>query len=173
MRSSFVRATSYSTAIRHFRDGRIAAAGRRLASELTRPDDVSPLAMHALGFEMLAMASRITSGRRPHLRPRWLRRIEAVIHDRFREKIGLDELAAQVDIHPVHLARRFRAHYHTSIGDYVRRLRLDWAATQLTNTNAPISSVALQAGFADQSHFTRSFKRQYGVTPARFRRGIR
>ena len=158
--------------IRHFRDGRIAAAGRRLAHELSNPDDVSPLAMQALGLEMLAIASRITSGRQSAPRPPWLKRVEAMIHDRFRERVALDELAAEVDIHPVHLARQFRAHHHTSIGEYVRQLRLDWATTQLANSNAPISSIALQAGFADQSHFTRTFRRRYGVTPARFRRGL-
>jgi AraC family transcriptional regulator len=99
------------------------------------------------------------------------------VRERLDSRIGtrpsLAELAALARVHPVHLARSFRQHYGVSIGEYVRRLRLEWAAAQLAATQTPIALLAAQAGFADQSHFTRAFKRHTGLTPGRYRGVVR
>jgi len=63
----------------------------------------------------------------------------------------------------------FHERYGTSIGEYVRNARLDWAASRLVCGDEPLAALALEAGFADQSHLTRQFKRAYGLTPARWR----
>ena len=72
-------------------------------------------------------------------------------------------------MHPAHLARVFRAHHGVSVGEYARRLRLAWAAGELARTDTPLAVIASQAGFADQSHFTRLFRQHLGITPARYR----
>jgi AraC family transcriptional regulator len=77
-----------------------------------------------------------------------------------------------VQVHPAHLSRAFRTHFKVSLGSYLRRLRLDWAREQLVHSAASLASVALAAGFADQSHFTRAFKRYTGLTPNTYRRTI-
>jgi AraC-like DNA-binding protein len=51
----------------------------------------------------------------------------------------------------------------------VRRLRVEWAASRLVSSDTPLSRLALEAGFVDQSHFTRAFKGRFGITPARYR----
>jgi AraC family transcriptional regulator len=73
-------------------------------------------------------------------------------------------------VHPAHLSRAFRTYFKVSVGSYVRRLRLDWAREELARSTTSLATVALAAGFADQSHFTRAFKRHTGLTPQRFRR---
>ena len=91
----------------------------------------------------------------------------------FKRPIDLAEVAAACGVHPVHLARVFRQFYGVSPGEYLRGLRLDWAAAQLALASAgathTLASLALQAGFSDQSHFTRAFKRHTGCTPAQYR----
>jgi AraC family transcriptional regulator len=77
-------------------------------------------------------------------------------------------LADEIGVHPVHLARVFRAHHGMPLGTYLRGLRLDWAAGQL-RTSTPLADIAAGAGFVDQSHFTRAFRSHTGLTPGQYR----
>ena len=56
------------------------------------------------------------------------------------------------------------------LGAYVRSLRLDWVAGRLVQSEESLASLALAAGFADQSHLTRAFKCHSGLTPQAYRR---
>jgi AraC family transcriptional regulator len=96
-----------------------------------------------------------------------------MLHAQFTEGIRTAEVADAVGVHPAHLARVFRNHFKLSMGSYVRGLRLDWAARELIRSNTSLSAVALAAGFADQSHFTRFFKRHTGLTPYGYRQAMR
>ena len=78
-------------------------------------------------------------------------------------------MAAAVDVHPSHLARTFRDCFHVPLGTYIRRLRIEWATRRVAESTDPLSAIAARAGFADQSHFTREFRKRNGVSPARFR----
>jgi AraC-like DNA-binding protein len=70
-----------------------------------------------------------------------------------------------VGVHPVYLASAFRRHYRCSIGEYKRRLRVEFICGEIARSDAPLSQVALAAGYSDQAHFSRSFKRFAGMTP--------
>ena len=82
---------------------------------------------------------------------------------------SLRELARAAGVHRVHLARSFRAATGLSVGAFVRKLRLDWAEEQLVRTSKPLVELSAEAGFADQSHFTRLFRTRTGLTPALYR----
>ena len=157
--------------IGYLRHGGIASIASRLAHEMGSPDSFSPLAIEALMLEMLVAAARIyPSGRGSDAAPPWLVRAQEILHEESLAKLRASTVADAVGVHPAHLARAFRRHYRVSLGTYVRRLRLDWAAQRLAGSDDPIAAIALQAGFADQSHLTRSFKRYLAVTPEKFRR---
>jgi AraC family transcriptional regulator len=155
----------------HMRHGGVGGLGWRIAGEMATTDAVAPFAIEGLALEMLAVAARTAFGgpalRRP---PAWLRRVTDLLHDRFLECPRTDELARAAGVHAVHLARVFRAHMGMPLHDYARRLRLDWAGRRLAESDDPLSLIAAEAGFADQSHFTRLFRRHAGVTPDRYRR---
>jgi AraC family transcriptional regulator len=72
-------------------------------------------------------------------------------------------------VHPTHLARAFRARHGVSVGEYGRRVRVAWASAELAASDRPLAMIAAQAGFADQGHFTRLFRRYVGTTPSRYR----
>jgi AraC family transcriptional regulator len=142
----------------------------RLAAELRATDAAAPLAAEGLALELLAATSRETRPERPPRRPpAWLRAAEELLRARARDCVGLVELAEAVGVHPTHLARVFRAHYGVSVGEYGRRLKVTRAATEVARSDTPLNVIALRAGFSDQSHFTRLFKRYVGTTPARYR----
>jgi AraC family transcriptional regulator len=72
-----------------------------------------------------------------------------------------------------HLAREFRAHFGTTLGEYVRQLRVEWVAEQLARTPMTLSEISIAAGFSDQSHLTREFRRRFGMSPGAWRRRAR
>lgn len=154
------------TALACFRDWEAMLLAFRIARELDAPDSFTPLALEGLALELTVAAAR-----GPTALPAapWLERVRELLAERFLIPPSARELGAAVGIHPSHLARAFRAEYGDSLGGYARRLRLDWAATRLAQTETPLNRIAVDAGFVDQSHFTRAFRRRFGLTPARYR----
>lgn len=156
--------------VHQLRHGIIADRARQLSREVRSPDPVSPIAAEALILEMIALAVRLDEGRRIDGRPpAWLGQARDLVHDRFLEKLRIEDVAQGVDIHPTHLARTFREHFHVPLGAYIRRLRIEWAIRQVEETDDPLSGIAARGGFADQSHLTREFRRRMGLAPARYR----
>ncbi len=149
------------------------ALARRLSIEMQYRDSATPLAVEGLGLELLAAAARASGGHRRSLPPLWLKRVVDLVHADFLRRFTIGELAAVASVHPAHLAREFRRHHHMSIATYLRRLRLDWATEQLVGTDRSAADIAAAAGFADQSHFTRAFRRHTGQPPHGFRRAHR
>jgi AraC family transcriptional regulator len=154
-------------------DAKLAALGHQIYREFLWGDDLSPLAVEGLILEVLVEAAR--AGREPPAQPRpqWLRQAHDLIHENEGRPLTLSSIAREVGIHPAHLARTFRAHYGRSIGDYVRRLRIERAARELSDGGASIAEIGLRAGFFDQSHFSRVFRDHTGLTPAAFRAAAR
>lgn len=153
---------------RHFPGGLVSALALRIYRESRVKDSVAPIIVEGLMLEMLGQASR--SLIKPPVRPpRWLTEARELLHGRFNDSLNLVELANTVGVHPTHLARTFKKHYRTTVGEYVRRLRLDWATRQLSETADSIAEIASAAGFYDQSHFSHLFKQHTGFTPAEFR----
>lgn len=72
-------------------------------------------------------------------------------------------------MNPVYLARAFRKRYGCLPAEYVRRLRVEAASEALARSGRPLAQVALEAGFTDQSHFSRQFRRLTGMSPGRYR----
>jgi AraC family transcriptional regulator len=162
--------------VSHDRDLGAAALARRAAGELSEPDAVTPFAVEGLVLELLALMARLRDVRHaPASRqpPPWLIQARDLMHDRYPERLKVAEVAEAVGVHPVHLARAFRTHYGAPVGTYQRGLRLSWAAGMLADGDDEIAQIALRAGFFDQSHFTRAFRRQFGCTPAGYRRAAK
>jgi AraC-like DNA-binding protein len=152
-----------------YEDGPQVWLARRLFEECRTQDDASPLAVEGLVLELLAECSRSRSEIPPTHPPRWLGRVRELLHERFSENLSLGEVAAAAGISADHLARSFRRCHGCTVGEYVRRLRVEFACRRLASAEQPLVEVALDAGFSDQSHFTKTFKRLMGVTPAAFR----
>lgn len=153
---------------RYFPNGAVSALALRIYRESRIDDTVAPIIVEGLMLEMLGHASRslIKTPVRP---PGWLMQARDLLHGRFNDPLNLVEIANLVGVHPTHLARTFKKHYRTTVGDYLRRLRLDWATRRLSETEDSIAEIASAAGFYDQSHFSHLFKQHTGLTPAEFR----
>ena len=72
-------------------------------------------------------------------------------------------------MHSVHFAATFRRFLGCSLGEYQRRRRFEYARQKLADRSMTLAEIAASAGFADQAHLTRTFKRFSGMTPAAYR----
>jgi AraC family transcriptional regulator len=150
------------------RDGASAAAAFRLAREIGRGGDVALL--EAGAWELVASLQRAAPKARASLPPWAHRAYEAVMDMAADADLRIADIAQALGVHPVHLARVFRQAWGYSPGDLLRWRRVDQASGLLRRPDLSLADVALTAGFADQSHMSRAFQAQYGVTPGGYRR---
>ena len=157
-----------------FQGGLLAAIAGRIHQEFRRMDQAAPLAIEGLLLELLAAGSRQGSqSKSATAQAPWLRDVLDILHAETDSHLTLSQLAAAVQVHPVTLARAFRRAHACSVGEYVRRLRIERAAQELSGSTRSIAEIAMAAGFADQSHFSNVFRRQTGMSPSAFRRSLR
>jgi AraC family transcriptional regulator len=126
------------------------------------------LCVESLLSELMAAAARM-----PHTEkgqsPGWLGRVIEKLATEYAERLTLDDLSREAGVHPVHLSRVFRKFVGEGIGEHVHRLRVRAACEQMRVPEISIAEISLALGFADQSHFTRAFRRVAGMTPTAFR----
>ena len=144
--------------------------GLRLFSAFKEPvSDRLMLEGHVL--ELLGAIAELdrSSDRTP---PRWLIRVKDRLHAEFSNHLRMGDLAREAGVHPVHLARAFRRFEQRTPGEYQQQLQLRAACDLLRKPEWPLATIAAECGFADQSHFTRVFRRIAATTPLRFRQAV-
>lgn len=151
--------------------GEITWLAVKLYREYCAGEDACDLAMESLLWEMLGAAGRVQHLHR-HPEPEWWRRAIDLLHDRFRENVRISELAEEAGVHPVYFARAFRRVTGKNPGAYLRNLRVQHACRKLLYREMPLSEIAAEAGFADQSHMTRMFQKLLRATPATIQRAL-
>jgi AraC family transcriptional regulator len=152
-----------------FYGGTLIALSSKIYKEFTEMDEVSPLVIEGITMEMLAEASRRGVRHFNSKPPRWLKQAREFLDAHFSDNFTFSDVAISVGVHPVHLAREFRRRYRCTLGEYTRRLRIDFACRELAKPDSSLVEIALTSGFSSQSHFSTIFKRLTGVTPADYR----
>jgi AraC family transcriptional regulator len=154
-----------------FNDFRTTKSLILLQRELHLMDNLAPLAIESLVLEIIVGTARLhaLTGSAPTSPPVWLKRAEEFIRAHFAESLTLNQVGAEIKRHPVHMVREFRRYYGCTIGEYVRRLRLQSACERLSRTDEPLVMIALSCGFANQAHFSTFFKRATGMSPTQYR----
>jgi AraC family transcriptional regulator len=135
---------------------------RRISAGQANPLDLESRAV-ALAFSIVRSPARV---------PRDLRSLQRAceyLNAHFGENLTLAQVARAADVHPVYLGYIFREEFGETLGEYLNRIRVRAAAERLANSDRPLSSIALDFGFYDQSHFTRIFRQLTGTTPGMFR----
>jgi AraC-like DNA-binding protein len=97
------------------------------------------------------------------------RRVTDYVHENLGGDIGLSELASQVGLSPHYFSLLFKRAFGVSPYRYILSMRIDRAKRLLSERHMAISEIALELGFADQSHFSKVFKTFVGATPRQYR----
>lgn len=145
----------------------------RLYQECRLGELASPLAIEGLMLEIASGFVRERWVDRHNRSPSWLKSATEALHAHCHESLHLSTVAGWVGIHPVHLAREFRKHQGCTVGQYVRKLRVESAGRKLMESDLPLAVIALEVGFANQAHLCRIFKLVTGISPARYRAAAR
>jgi AraC family transcriptional regulator len=150
-----------------------------LYRELVQPSSVGKLyaqtAAQMLAVHLLRHYARPATAAEPEeitqtLTHRQLNRIIEFLQDNLNRDLSLEVLAQQTGFSAYHFAHLFRQTTGESPHQFVLRQRIERAQHLLKETEAPLSQIALEVGFANQSHFSRIFKRYLGLTPRAYRR---
>jgi AraC family transcriptional regulator len=144
----------------------------RLQREIRYPDPLSRLQVDGLVMDVCVQVLRL-SHKGSTSAPRWLRRARLIIDERFAEDLSLDMLAGEAGVHPFHLSRAFRRWYGETVGDYVRRRRVNEARRLLEASSDSLTQIAVAIGYHDESHLSKAFKNVVGTTPGRYRQAVR
>ena len=152
------------------RDSVFAGLAEVLRREMVAADTASDLVMEGLA---LLAASKVLHGRPLEERgqPRWIAAVRERVEAEYASPPTLSELGRMVDRDAAYVAATFKRVYGNSVGTYLRQQRL-WQARRCMDAepDCTLSEVAQRCGFADQSHFTRHFKRLFALTPSEYRR---
>jgi AraC-like DNA-binding protein len=135
--------------------------------EALRDRTLNELSVQSLAYDLIGSFDRMETGDSTALP--WLRRLRALLDERYASNLDIAALAAELGVHPVHLSRAFRRAHKVSVGDYVHRRRIQQACRVLRDSATPIAAIAEDLGYVDQSHFSRVFRSVTGKTPARYR----
>lgn len=103
--------------------------------------------------------------------PTWVASLRQILHEET-ENLSLEMLSQQLGVHPVHISRAVPKYFASSLGDYLRQQKIKKALMYILNKQYSLTEIAYLIGFADQSHFTRTFKMYLGRTPSAFRKQI-
>lgn len=170
--AAFCDAVGTSLDAECFSDGATRHLVRRIGLELRLRQPGASLVVEGLLFELLGTLVRKRALEQTHPGDHRLRRAMDYLEANYRTRLTVAGVAAQSGIHPSYLAELFRKAFGSSVGEWVRNRRLEFARDALRNPAMPISCIAVRAGFADQSHLTRLFRARFGVTPAEYRSTI-
>jgi AraC family transcriptional regulator len=140
----------------------------RIAREIGCGGDAAML--EAGAWELLASLNQGVPTNQRHL-PTWAHLAYDAVMDMAQDcHLRIADLATELGVHPVHLARVFRNAWGCSPGELLRWRRVERAIGLLRRKELGMVEVALSSGFADQSHMNRAFQAQCGTTPCGYRR---
>jgi AraC family transcriptional regulator len=142
---------------------------KRLQAEFVKHNPGRELVMEAALLQLLALTVRSQRLKRTVAESFWLKKVRTYLDNEYLRDFRLTDLAELAGVHRVHLVREFRRHYGMTIGQHIRKLRIEHACNLLARSDLLLRDIAEICRFVDQSHFSKQFKRMSGLTPAEYR----
>jgi AraC family transcriptional regulator len=162
-----------------FYDRELAAVLRAMAAEVAQGCPNGRLLAESLSLGVMMRLSRthaaqpITSRERGRLSPSQMNRLDELLELELANDVSLADLAAAAGFSKPHFTRLFKNTVGVSPHRYIMRKRVELARSLLVGSNQPLAEIAVQSGFANQSHMTVAFTRDLGATPGEVRRAAR
>jgi AraC-like DNA-binding protein len=139
----------------------------KILNEQRFDDEVCTLSMQTMALKLVTMLT--TAERDVDYMLPWVAKIKDLLNDQWNEVPSLEYLSRQLSIHPVTISRYFPKFFGCTMGDYLRKIKVDKSLYLLKQAKMCNWEIALECGFSDSSHFNRVFKTYTGISPTEFR----
>ncbi len=140
----------------------------RMHREIQEDDPITNEAIQDLIWQLLNRLSSYNH-RVETRKPKWIDLVEQMVEELDADQLTLERVSSEIGLHPAYFCREFPRHFQASFGNYVRKTKLKRTLPLMGAEQYSLAQIAIQCGFADQSHLTRCFKKYYGITPMRYR----
>ncbi len=142
----------------------------KLYREFMFRDHYSDLTVEVLVVQICEALSTAREGQFENV-PDWINDLKELLHYDPKH-LTLAYLSKQLDVHPVHISRAAPKYLATSLGEYIRQVKLKKALPLLLDSSHSLTAIAYDSGFADQSHFNRVFKSYFDMNPSAYRKNL-
>lgn len=102
--------------------------------------------------------------------PYWVRSLNELLNDCWNENPNLKDLAQVLQLNPITISKHFPKYFGCTLGEYMRRIKINRSLSLIQSNQSNLTEISLECGFADQSHFIRTFKNQTGFLPKQFQK---
>ncbi|MCQ6957157.1 helix-turn-helix transcriptional regulator [Mucilaginibacter aquariorum] len=119
--------------------------------------------------EMGETFMQLVTGDLPLIKPAWIFLVEEFLRDHIGRPVSLAHLANVAGVHPVTISRYFPRFFGCTLSAYQRKLQIGKAMELMRSGRLSLTDIAFHCGFADQSHFTRTFRELTGLRPGDYR----
>lgn len=140
----------------------------QIYKEIKTNDSLTPVSIQ---MTLLNLIGGFTGSKIHEQWPGWMEQLYELLQDRWDEVLSLEELSAQIGVHPITISKHFPRFMGYTLGQYMRKLKVE-RSLSLMHQNASLSGLAIECGFSDQSHFIRAFRQFIGCRPLEYRRLI-
>lgn len=174
----FDRSATYigASATDHYIGNRIAQLIRLTDEELTgQKDDFWPCRSRSYFIELLLLANSVYREDETHERvflgkmTEEMRAVVDYLHAHYLQKLVLEDITKHFNTNKTTLNQRFKAAMGVTVMEYVMNLRMQVACSLLRKTYLSVQEIMERAGYRDDAHFLRAFKKYAGCTPTEYR----
>jgi AraC family transcriptional regulator len=137
----------------------------KMYRELAAYDSHSATVIHMLFLDLITKTENRKYGKK---RPAWVNIVNELMNDKWDEKLTLHDLAIASNVNTITISKHFRKYFFCTFGEYMRKLKIEKSLAYMKTNNLSLIQIAYSCKFADQSHFTRTFKALTGYLPKQY-----
>jgi len=135
----------------------------KMQQELLAADAGSDVSIRMLLLEFTSYAEKLSPEQ-----PVWIRRIRQMLEEFWADNPSLEFLSTVSGVHPVTISKYFHKYFGCTLGQYLRKMKIEKTLALINQGNYSLSEITYLCGFADQSHFIRTFKQMTSFLPAKY-----
>lgn len=136
----------------------------KMYKELLEKDIYSNTSIQMLLLDTITKPINSNSNKRPQ----WLIELLEILNDEWSKFHNLTDLSLAINVHPTTISKYFTRYCGCTLGEYMRKLKIDKSLTLIKNESLSLTEIAVECGFSDQSHFIRNFKKYTHHLPKEF-----